>query len=838
MWATVAEQCYASYGDEMNEATMTLGARQSLTSRVRRGAFSLFGSLLAAVTIALTASAASAQPSAPGQQPGAAAAAPAAKTPATEAAERASRGQASELIRKIEAAKPGPERYKLVDGVIELGDPAWSVVRAALPRLGALAEGEAVVVDLALGFMPTSYESVIALAPTLSDEAARRVVSFAQRLPNDERLTLLLQSMLPRNDERILLAIVPPLVAIADKAVFVRLIALVDETRPQLAALAVDILAANRHAAGLPALVRLLGIEVRRATTGNVATRHKLINAIARIGGEASVPPLMEALSLTDQRQAVKDGLKLVGTPAVKAALFLLRTASGSRLVIALDLLAHLRTEAAPELVTLLRSPDTATRELAIDVLTYVAVADVRPEILQVVRENGSLGVEGLLRLCVSLYNDEVRKVLFALLESQEAVVRLAAIDALWRIRDPKTYRVLRLIAAQDRDNGVRLAAVRAVAGMADDAGIALLHKMTVVPDHALKMTLVEEIARVDTWSSAVPALIPLLGDPDDDVFRATLAALERLTGKSGMQRGAQWTAWLAGSLKKAKQDFETVVPSELRFLAADREMSVMLHGDADDGTVVFVSGPPMRDATHLVPWAWQLAGDHRVAVMRRGPWPHYAARAASQRQWSAELDALLARIGRPRVTLIADAGGAAYATRYASGHVKEVAAVILLGGPWPTAAALEALPAEVMAAVPENARPDVAFGLGAGWRYSPETARNCAMRGLLGGLLGQRDLILELHYDNLAEDAFTPMLYERLREEMADFDPALTPQPILLVLGDRSPWAKSTQEALALRSKTGKSRVKLAIIAEAGAFPLAERPAATLKAIAAFLDP
>ena len=196
------------------------------------------------------------------------------------------------------------------------------------------------MVDLLLGFMPTSYDRVVATAPTLGDEAAWRVVKFALRLGEDERQTALLAAMLPRTDERILLAVVPPLVARSHEAVFPRLIALVDESRPQLAAFAVDVIAANRHAPALPALVRLFGIEERRASTSNLAMRTKLIHAIARIGGEPAVSPLMEGLGLADQRQAIKEGLREIGAPAVKAALFLLRTASGSRLVVALELLA------------------------------------------------------------------------------------------------------------------------------------------------------------------------------------------------------------------------------------------------------------------------------------------------------------------------------------------------------------------------------------------------------------------------------------------------------------------------------------------------------------------
>lgn len=758
-----------------------------------------------------------------------------------EAEARARRAKADDLLRKIGRAAPGPERYKLVDGLIELGDDAWPVVDAALPKLKALAEGEAVVVDLLLGFMPTSYDRAVALTPSLGDEAAWRVVRFVLRLEEDERQLNLLRAMLPRSDERIVLAIVPPLVARGEQAVFPRLVELVDESRPQLAAFAVDVLAANRYEPALPALVRLLGIEQRRAVQANLAMRLKLINAIARIGGEASVSPLMEALPIPDQRQAVMDGLRLVGAPAVRAVLFLLRTATGSRLVVALELLQYLRVEAASELVGLLRANDASTRTLAMDVLAYIGVAEVRPEVTQAVRDRKFDDLPELLRLCSALYDDEVRKLLFELLESADPATRKATVEALWRLRDPKTFAVLRVVAAQDRDNGVRIAALQAVAGTAgagkDDKNLAMLRRMVKVPNHALKMTLVQEIGRVDDWQNGAEALLPLLGDPDDAVFRAALAAIERMTFHRGPRRGAAWKGWLAAQARREKAAFESAVPDEARIAVADRELALMVRGD-EDTTLAFVSGPPFRDTQHLTPWIWQLDGSYRVAGLRRAPRAFRASRDGGYDRWAAEQDAMLARLGKRPVVLVADFAGAAFAMRYAAERRREVARVILLGGPWPTAAALERLPGEVLAAVPEDARVDVDFGLGAGWRYDPVVARRVAGRGLLHGMLGVPSVGLRMRWDNLADDAFEPILLERMRDDVADFEPAVTPQPVLVILGSKAPWTASTQKALEPVLARKRNNVRVAIIDGAGAMPLAEKPEATMKAIQTFLDP
>ena len=251
---------------------------------------------------------------------------------------------------------------------------------------------------------------------------------------------------------------------------------------------------------------------------------------------------------------------------------------------------------------------------------------------------------------------------------------------------------------------------------------------------------------------------------------------------------------------------------------------------------ILVVSGPPFRDATHLMPWVWQLTDDHEVNVMRRAPWPYRASRSAGAAQLDREVSAMLTRTGHKRVVLMADAAGAAAAMRFAASHKDAVARVILMGGPWPTADAIEAAPAEVIAHVTPAAMVDVDWGLGAGWRYPGAVARRVVMRGLLHSLVASPSAGRRMVIDNLADDAFEPILLQRLREETADFDPGLTPQPVLVVLGDKAPWVKSSAEALALVVKRSKGRVRVARIPGAAALPLADAPKPTLEAIGAFL--
>ncbi len=201
----------------------------------------------------------------------------------------------------------------------------------------------------------------------------------------------------------------PPLQERAHPQVMPKLVQLVDSSDANLQAYAIDTIAVRRYTPARGALARLLGMEQRRATPANRIVRHKLINALARIGGEPSVAPLMEGLSLPDQRKQVLDGLKLIGPPAVQNALMLLQVSTGQRIQLALELLTNMRQLAAPQLVKLLAHGNRETRNLAMDVLAHMNVAEARDMIVEMVQLRRMVDPRDGVRLAITLYDDSVR---------------------------------------------------------------------------------------------------------------------------------------------------------------------------------------------------------------------------------------------------------------------------------------------------------------------------------------------------------------------------------------------------------------------------------------------
>lgn len=750
--------------------------------------------------------------------------------------QKKARADAAALLKKIAVAKPGPERYALVDALIELGEDAWPVIEPALEKAAKLPEGEAVVVDLTLGMMPMSYDRLVTLAPQMSDAAARRVLRFVLRsAPGDKRQDQLLESMLSRNDERLLLEVIPALHERQHPAVMKRLVELVDDPRPKLQAYAIDLLAAGKQTEALPVLVRLFGIEQRRATDKNHLTRIKLINAIARIGGEPAVDPLLEAMNLPDQRAAVLDGLRLVGAPAVRAALFLLQSSTGPRIQVALQLLSHMRQQAAPELVKLLAHGDRGTRELAMDVLAHIQVPDVRDLVVQMVRERRFVDPEVGVRLAITLYDETVRKLLFDLLEAKDPELRAFVVEQLWRLRDPKTFAALRWVAAKDPNRMVQLKALQAVGGVNDPKALPLLRKMVGVTDEETRVAVLDVLGRIDTWQNAVPAISGLLGDPNEVVFRAALGTLRRMSFRSGHHRQAQWMAWYRSEMERAKEAHETLVPAERRFAVGTREMSYLEAGE-DRPTIVCVSGPPFRDATHLAPHVFRLASDYRVAVLKRAPGPYRAAR-SSEAERTAELQAMLGRLGERPVVLLADASGAHFALNYAAQHPRDVSRVILHGAFWPDASAIEAVVGQVDAAVRNEMRPDVEWGLRAQWRVPANVAQRTVLRGVLSGVLADWDSGRRVALDNVAVDGFSRETLDRERESFRAAPVGAVKKPVLLLVGAKAPWYGSTVKAHKKLPKATRKQVRLITVPNAGWMPLLENPSMAVDAIDDFLS-
>lgn len=761
----------------------------------------------------------------------------AAITPPAWAAKKAKAATAASLIKHIQTLAPGKDRDDAVDGLIEFGEPAWPEVRAALPALAAIDGGEDVVVDLLLGFGPSAWDEIALRGPKLSDPGALRLMRQVLRFPEDERLVPLLEALAARQDDQVLLLVLPELVQRNRPAVLPRLIELIDDKRPNVRAYAIDTLVARKHEPAMQHLVRRLGQERLAAGPDNLLLRTKLIHAIAQIGAEtdAPVPPLLEALELLDQRDAVLDALQLVGPPAVKAAVYMLQTADRARIETALIVLSHLRLLAAPQLVPVLgAAKDETTRGLIADVLAHLAVPEVRTELLRLVRERKFPDFRQGLLLALTLYDPEVRKLLLDLLVDPDLPVRRIALEQLWRLADQETWPAIRNAAVRDEDVKVRMTGLQAMVGMGDPKAGDYLRKLVGVNNLEERLEVLRLLGRLGD-EAALPALARQLSDPNDEVFRAALTSLRRLTFHQGPRREVEWNNWAASEQQRKLQDWEEVEPKVRRYQVDGRELGWMEAGDPDDNTVVVLAGAPFRDASYLAPHVWRLAPHYHVVVQQRGVGARLAS-TLSERLRARELTKLLELLGKKPVALLADASAGHFALRYANEHPKEVAAVILHGGPWPSQAAVQKLPEELAAAIQSPWKEDSAWVNDHQGLLVPAVAQRLLVRSHLATVLANPSNARKIRPGKLFDDAFSVEAQDRAVADAAAWDPALNKVPVLLLLGAKAPWATSTQASAAALAGPAKKQVKLQVLGESAGAPLVEEPPGAIQAIRDFL--
>lgn len=755
-------------------------------------------------------------------------------------AEARSKDTPAAMLQRVEKLQPGKDRDELVDQLLEHGDAAWPEVRTRLENLAALRDGEDVLVDVLLGFGLTSFDELVARLPKLSDAAARRIARQLQsgHYPSDDRQLQAFTAMIQRQDDELLLLVLPDVLKRNPSAAIAKLVLLIDDKRPNLRAYAIDSLVAQHYVPSLQPMVRLLGIEQVKASADNLNLRIKLVNAIARLGKgtDAAVDPLLAAVESPDQREVALDGLALVGPPAVKAAIFLLRTADRARIETALIVLSYLRLQAAPELLPLVQGGDERTRGLATDVLAHISVPEVREEIVRMVRAKRFVDMKQGMELALTLYDGSVRQLLFDLSTDKDPGIRLMVVEQLWNLHDPDTFQHLRTIAARDADLQVRIMAAQAVACSGDPKAVDFLRKMAEVQNSIERLAIIETIARVDTMA-AVPTLAHLLGDPNDAVFRTTISALQRLTYHVGPRREAEWLAWYDAEKLREPDKYEKVEPAVRKYAAEGRERAYLDVDDDDDRTIVVLSGPPFRDATHLAPHVYRLMDDFRLIVMRRGVGDGTAAM-TTEAQRTVDLDKLLEKLGVDKVVLLTDAPGSHFALAYAAARPQKISHIVLHGGFWPTLPAIRRLPDEVGEAILPAWRDDTVWALRQHSLLAPQLARRTMIRGVWTALVNDTDLARRVHSDNLYDDGFTIEAAERAVAEATHFEAnqAVAQVPTLVLLSAKAPWAASSLKELEALPAPVRKSVRVVKITGSKGFPLLDSPAEAVAAISEFL--
>jgi HEAT repeat protein len=236
--------------------------------------------------------------------------------------------------------------------------------------------------------------------------------------------------------------------------------------------------------AGAPTVLPDIGPDLATVRTGHPDARPAAARRLGESGDRRAYEPLL-ALARSTEPASGQAGVTALGrlgdARAVPSLLALLGTSRGRARYAVLAALAELRDESSADAVTaLLRDTDPASRQLAVRALGWIApddlfarlapaatdaVEEVRAEVLQVVARSTSptrvAALQRALRDASPFVRAEAVRLsadagmtdrIPALLADPDALVRLAAADALLALRPPGAAEAVRAAAKRARD--------------------------------------------------------------------------------------------------------------------------------------------------------------------------------------------------------------------------------------------------------------------------------------------------------------------------------------------------------------------------------------------------
>lgn len=247
----------------------------------------------------------------------------------------------------------------------------------------------------------------------------------------------------------------------------------------------------------------------RRFAAGPDEVRFLVLDTLERIGTDAVVPALVEALG--SKRLPVR----------TRAGEVLSQLSRSGRVAIE-------RT-----LIWLLRSPDVEVRRMAADIASTVDDSAGRfwPSLLRFLRDEDWWVRERVADALVAMAGRQLTAPVVGMLSDASAVVRRFAVGVLERLRDPESLGALVLAARGDSDWWVQERAVEAIAVLRDVRAVPYLLEMCgSQPD--LRLVCVKALGDMGA-SAAAPHVAALLSADDVDVRRAALSCLETLHATS-----------------------------------------------------------------------------------------------------------------------------------------------------------------------------------------------------------------------------------------------------------------------------------------------------------------
>lgn len=718
---------------------------------------------------------------------------------------KAAKGVAGWLIKRSASQ---PETARALTTVLAGYGPAGEKLLKKIIVKAPLETKRAALQLLAMKAPETAARLVTALAANRSAEVKRVALEFMPKVPGADPLP-----SLPKN--------------LKFKSQDVRVLALQalvkgDEPNPKIQRLLID------HYRRLAA----------KRTPANLTERSEVLRALGRVGDADATSELIAALGRDDEAPAAIDGLGLMGAPAVKNLLFLIKTGDDRRRPRAVRALAKVGAPAVQDMIRLLVHPARDVRLVARKALAGMGSPLIVAPVAKLIEDQRTPGRVQLVALLGKIRSPESYQALRRLAaQSYDHTLRIAAIRALRLQPSPQVIEFFRGVAAEDDSHEARQWAVQTLIEQGDVGSLPLLKKML-----GYEKPHIREVAAFGVGymgqPSDVPAVVKDLSSPRPSVVTAIRNALKRIVFRPDMKAPEQFLSWYKRfrEVKPPKRAYKqgemtlsdgTMVPY---WLGGNGKPLLVLHGGPDWDHRYLQRALDVLYPKHLLLFI-DLPGRGESKLPADEDAAPGALRGVAADAAAAAM--VLARLNFRDIDILGHGWGALVAARLAQRHPKLVRRLILDNAPVPTRAGWQAQQVAAATAAPAPWSQDIKLLQHASGAFAPAVRDRMLRLALLTGQLAKPGVLVYV----------APLLQPHAKWREAylkgmgawDLSADLNKlaKPTLLIYGAKSvtpqDWARGVAR--------GVDKVQLKLIPGAGFLPALENPAAYREAVDGFLD-
>lgn len=574
----------------------------------------------------------------------------------------------------------------------------------------------------------------------------------------------------------------------------------------------------------------------RRRSDDNLEFRRELLKAMGRVGADAAVAELVQAIGRDDEVSAALTGLGSVGEPAIGSLLFVIKTGDAIRTPLAVEALANAGPAAIEPMMGLLTHRSRDVRNVARAAMAQIGKPTIVPHVIELLHNPETPGRPQLMALLGALYTEESFETLVNVAQTDEdAAMRLGAVRVLSQKAEPRVLEVLRGIAGKDDSNEVRHLAIKALIWQGDKASVPLLIQVLLSDKDFIRKTAAFGLGYLASPDD-VPKLLEGMDTPRSEILTAARDALRRVTFRTDLLKPEEfkrwYKAWRERDTKRAKVKEAEMTLSDgtrLYYALAGQGRPLLVLGDGPDFSHDYLRQPFDRLAARRVIIYLDLPGRGRSSR------PTEEGVSVGLEHDVRSVATMLTRLNLKDVDIYGAGWGAMVAVRIADKHPKLVRKLILDDSPQPTLRGWVSRVDLGVARMTDPWKSDMKIFEEEARRFQPDVRDAWVTRAILGALL-ERPRIMPQIVPLLGTD---PGLRGAIIAPMGAFDLSDAYRrisvPTLMIYGAKPPLDEA---GLAWREEliASNSNLRLTVVGDAGLMPMFEATEAWQEIVEHFL--